>query len=195
MRRAFSVVAATMFAVGGLAGTSATAAELPLCEEGDGYVPGETCESVVLAELDCPDGVATIDYDIAGTGDEDGLVDVTWTGLPGGDVTVTGQPLTGTLTWPTGVTADATIVFGTTPPTALLAEYPCDDDSGVAAGGETPTSRSTTRTAVAARSESGVLAQTGATGLPIALGGGALIVGGAAAVILARRSRQAGAAE
>ncbi|WNB85173.1 LPXTG cell wall anchor domain-containing protein [Cellulomonas sp. ATA003] len=180
MRRALTVVAATMFAVGGFAGTSASAATLPLCEPGDGYVPGETCQSRVAAEAECPDGSAEIVYSVEGaTGS---TVDLTWNGTA-----LPGQPLSGTLTWPAGNTADATLVFATTPATTVTVDYPCEE-SGVLPAPETP-SRSTDR------AESGVLAETGATGLPIALGGGALIVGGAAAVMLARRNRQAGATE
>ena len=190
MRRALTVVAATMFAVGGLAGPAAGAvAPLPICEPGDGYVPGETCESAVQVVAECPAGETLVEYVVRGGAvDGSGTVDITWTGLPGGDQVVAGQPLTGELAWPSADVESAVLVFATTPPVSVPVTYACEDDS------VRPVT-DTDQGVAAPDDDSGVLAETGSEALPLALGGGALVLGGAAAVMMARRNRGVGAAQ
>ncbi len=178
MRRALAVAAATIVGVAGLAAPSG-AAVLPVCGEGvgSGNIPGETCEVTVDAEAFCDaDDDVALEYAVE---DEGGAatVDITFTGLPGGNRTVADQPLEGSLPWPTGVTRDLTVVFAATESVSVPVDFPDECREGAVLA-----SRS---------SERGVLAATGLTAAPLAIGGGALIAGGAALVLLRRRQHNA----
>jgi LPXTG-motif cell wall-anchored protein len=191
MRRAFTVLATAAVAVAGLAGPTAAASALPLCSPNDRYIPGDTCEVSVTPE--CLDGLPVLDYvvgadAVAGAG----TVDVTWTNLPVADVVLADQALTvDNMAWPAGADADVTLVFATSPTATrvnVTAPPECDD-SLVLAAPPVRTSNTVAAGRAADSAASGVLAATGSTTLPLALGGGALVLGGAA-LVLARRARQ-----
>jgi LPXTG-motif cell wall-anchored protein len=186
MRRAFTVVATAVVAVAGFAGPASAATDLPPCTPGDGYIPGRTCEAVIVVDTECVNGAPVLDYSVpAAAVNGASTVDVRWTNLPGADVVRADQPLSvDNQAWPAGADASVTLVFATTPAdTRVNVTAPTDCSEGLVSAAP---SRSGTR------AQSGVLAATGSDALPLALGGGALILGGAA-LVLARRSRQTGA--
>lgn len=222
MRRVFTVVATAVVAVGGFAGSASAETTLPLCTPNDGYIPGQTCEAAVTASVECVDGAPVLDYAVpARAVGGAGTVDITWTNLPGADVVLADQPLTGdNVPWPAGSDAAVTLVFATTPAeTRVNLAAPTDCVEGLVlpapqnpttgnpvtpvAGPGTPTASGVAATGTRAagtaatdrarsQSASGVLAETGSTVLPLALGGGALIAGGAA-LVLVRGARRLGA--
>lgn len=179
-RRASTVVAAAILVVGGLGGQSAYAAALPVCggSTGSAGIPGNTCDVDVTAE--CPQGSSTtqVRYAVSPSATP-ASVDITWTNTPGNDVTVTGQPLSGTLAWPAPSARTATLVFGTNPSVSVDVVNACQSGQSAVLASGPRTTRS-----------SGVLAETGAAAGPaLAIGAGALLVGGTSLVLLRRARR------
>jgi LPXTG-motif cell wall-anchored protein len=171
-----------MLTVGGLAAPS-VATTLPICGQGSGSgeIPGQTCEVAVVATPECVDDVAVLEYAVRpGGAPGASTVDITFTGVPGGDVVLADQPLSGTVQYPARATA-ATVVFGTTPAVRVPSvPNPCSESGVLGAADRTP-SRS------GARSASGVLAATGMEASTLALGAGGLLVAGTALVLVRRR--------
>jgi len=179
MRRAFTVLAATVVTVGGLAGPAAA-------QVGDDYIP----DGSVLVEGVCTDNAPALTYDVGVLPNDATMIDITWTSTSGGNVVLTDQPTAGQLTWPAGVTTDATIVFGTTPETSVRAVYPCARQTAVLAGSETGNASGVLSAADRSRNTgglSGVLAATGVEASSLAIGAGALLVAGTSLVLVRRR--------
>jgi hypothetical protein len=199
---ALSLGAASVF----VAGLPASATTDPCLGQDTGYGASNVCVvNVVAATPLCPAPSALqLSYAVTVTGTELTTVDLHWLVPGGSDVVQAGQPLTGTVDWPTAVpqaTTDVTFVAGaqstvSVNPTAALASDTCTSESGVL-----PTSPSTpvsndvpaesqavaAVSAVAPAPASGVLAVTGAEVLPYAVGAGGLLLAGTALVLIRSR--------
>lgn len=188
------------------AGLPASAAGDTCAEQDPGYGASGVC-SVVVADPSavCLSGFVQLTYKVSTAPDGAATVDLTWVNPAGANVTLTGQPLAGTVTWPASIPKVAVDVqFASGPTTATARVDPAAANASCTASRvlsvTEPATPSASRvlsapsSSVPAVTSSRVLAATGVEILPfVGVGAGLLIVGTGLLVARAARSRRTGA--
>ena len=154
------------------------------------------CKVEVKTAVVCPGGVPYLGYTVTTEGVAPATVDVVWVNPTGADVTLTGQPLSGSLLW-AGATAGVAgqgaawarptveVRFLTTPEASVVVTHPTTTCSagGASAGGAGTAAGS----GVSQARSGGLLSATGLTTAPLLAVAGGLLVLGTAAVLVTRR--------
>ena len=167
------------------AGLPASAATAACQQPTPGYAGSGVCAvTVTQAQAACLNNVITLTYAVSTEPDDAATVDLTWVNPAGPTATVTGQPLSGSVVWPSSVPKVAMDVqVAAAGATATVRVDPTAASATCRASGVLSVSNPT--------SSSRVLSATGAEVLPFAVtGGGLLLVGMTLLLVRAARLRK-----
>lgn len=177
MKRVLRLTAAAVLAIGGGVVLSPAASADAGCQDSDGYGAGGVCGMSAQVDPACDAAVPTLAYSTDGATGE--TVTVTFVNPDGADAVYADQPLAGSVPWPTfdWAMADVQVTIADGTVASTVVDYPV---------GCAP-AELTSNALTGALTETGVLAETGATATPLAGIAAGLLVLGTGVLLVSRR--------